>query len=287
MLTRFQVPLGRPKQKKEVKMFKKIVILAAVAIVGITLTACHSKEAKNTIKVGTIAGPETELMNVAIKVAKKRYGLHVVDVSFSDYNTPNAALNDGSLDANMFQHLPYLKSQVEARGYKIVSIGKTFVYPMGIYSKKITQLSQLKNGAKVGIPNDPSNEARALLLLQKAKLIHLKASAGFNATPVDVVENPKHLQFIELSAAQLPRSLNDVAIATINTNYAIPAGLSPRKNSLFVEGVSSPYANIVAAREDNKNDPRLKQLISALHSKEVLQAAKRLFGDGAVPAFTK
>lgn len=266
-------------------MLKKILILAAISIIGITLAACHGKEAKNTIKVGTIAGPETQLMDVAIKVAKKRYGLHVVDVPFSDYNTPNAALNDGSLDANMFQHLPYLKAQVRARGYKIVSIGKTFVYPMGIYSKKITQLSQLKNGDKVAIPNDPSNEARALLLLQKAKLIRLKASASFNATPIDVVKNPKHLQFVELGAAQLPRSLGDVTIAAINTNYAIPAGLSPHKNALLLEGSSSPYANIVASREDNKNDPRLKQLVSALHSKEVLQASKRLFGDGAIPAF--
>lgn len=266
-------------------MLKKILIISVLLVAGLALAACHSKEAKNTIKVGTIAGPETQLMDVAIKVAKKRYGLNVVDVPFSDYNTPNEALNDGSLDANMFQHVPYLNAQIKAHGYKIVPIGKTFVYPMGIYSKKITSLSQLKEGDKVAIPNDPSNEARALLLLQKAKLIRLKPGAGFNATPIDIASNPKHLQFVELGAAQLPRSLSDVTIAAINTNYAIPAGLSPAKDALFVEGPDSPYANIVAAREDNKNDPRLKELVEALHSQEVLKAAKHIFGDGAIAAW--
>lgn len=268
-------------------MLRKIVIIGALLLAGISLTACHSKEAKNTIKVGTIAGPETQLMAVAIKVAKQHYGLTVVDVPFSDYNTPNEALNDGSLDANMFQHLPYLQAQVKARGYKIVALGKTFLYPMGIYSKKITTLAQLKNGAKVAIPNDPSNEGRALLLLQKAHLIRLKKGVGFNATPIDISKNPRHLNFIELGAAQLPRALSDVTIAVINTNYAIPAGLSPAKNALFVEERDSPYANIIAAREDNKNDPRLQELVRALHSKAVLQAAKRIFGDGAIPAFRR
>lgn len=225
-------------------------------------------------------------MEVAQKVALKRYGLHVKIVAFSDYNTPNVALNDGSLDSNMFQDIPYLIPQIKQRGYHIVSVGKTFIYPMGIYSKKISKLSQLKDNAKVALANDPSNEARGLLLLQKAKLIKLKPGATFNATPVDVVKNTKHLQFVELDAAQLPRSLSDVSIATINTNYAVPAGLSPAKDALFEEGSDSPYANIVAARTDNENDSRVKQLVEALHSKPVLAAAKKLFGEGgAIPAW--
>lgn len=266
-------------------MLKKIIISLISGLIIFGLAGCHKKEAKNTIRVGTIAGPETQLMEVAKGVALKRYGLHVHIITFSDYNIPNEALSDGSLDTNMFQHIPYLKAQIKARGYKIVSIGKTFVYPMGLYSKKVTALSQLKKGDKVAIPEDPSNEARALLLLQKAKLIRLKPDASINATPMDIASNPKQLQFIELGAAQLPRSLSDVSLAAINTNYAIPAGLSPSHDALFLEGPDSPYANIVAAREDNKNDPRLKQLVNALHSNQVLQAAKKIFGDGAIPAW--
>lgn len=266
-------------------MLKKILLVITLGLLSLSLVACSQKQSKDTIRVGTIAGPETQLMEVAKDVALKRYGLHVDIVTFSDYNTPNAALADGSIDANAFQHIPFLTAQIQARGYKIVSIGKTFIYPVGIYSKKITQLSQLPDGAKVAIPNDPSNEARALLLLQSAKLIRLKSNAGFNATPVDIASNPKHLQFVQLDAAELPRALSDVTIATINTNYAIPAGLSPAKDALFVESKDSPYANIIVARKDNKNDPRLKQLVAAFQSPEVLAEAKKLFGQGAVPAW--
>lgn len=266
-------------------MWRKIKWVTVMSAIILGLTACHPKTDKDTIRVGTISGPETELMEVAKDVALKRYGLKVEIVTFSDYNTPNEALSDGSLDANMFQHMPYLTAQIQARGYKLVPIGKTFIYPMGIYSKKITQLSQLVDNAKVGIPNDPSNEARALLLLQQAKLIQLKSNVSFNATPTDIANNPKHLQIVQLDAAQLPRALNDVTIAVINTNYAIPAGLSPTKNALVLESSKSPYANLIVARMDNQQDPRLKQLIAAFQSPEVLAAAKKLFGDGAIPAW--
>ena len=264
---------------------KKIIIAIIAALSVLALSACHRKEPANTISVGTIAGPETTLMQVAKKVALKKYGLHVKIVPFSDYAMPNAALSDGSIDANMFQHIPFLESQIKQHDYKIVSIGKTFIYPMGIYSKKLNNLKDLQDGAKVAIPNDPSNEARALLLLQKAKLITLKKDAGFNATPMDIVKNPKHLQFVALQAAQLVRSLGDVAIAVINTNYAIPAGLSPSKNALYVEGADSPYANIVAVQAKNRDNKKAQELVAALHSKAVLAEAKKLFGDGAIPAW--
>lgn len=266
-------------------MWRKLLLIVTLGIFAVGLVACHSKEAKNSIRVGTIAGPETQLMEVAKAVALKRYGLDVTIITFSDYNTPNEALSDGSIDANAFQHIPFLTAQIKARGYKIVSIGKTFIYPVGIYSKKITALSQLPDHAKVAIPNDPSNEARALLLLQSAKLITLKADAGFNATPLDIASNPKQLQFVQLDAAELPRALSDVTIAAINTNYAVPAGLSPVKDALYVERGDSPYANIIAVREDNQNDERLKQLVAAFQSPEVVAEAKKLFGDGAIPAW--
>lgn len=266
-------------------MFRKIVAFS-LGVIGITaLTACHQQGiTKDTIKVGTIAGPETHLMEIAKKVAKKCYGLNVDIIAFSDYNTPNVALNDGSLGANMFQHLPYLQAQIKARGYELIAAGKTFIYPMGIYSKKLQQLGAMPVGAKLAIPNDPSNEARALLLLQKAGLIQLKPNAAVFATTADIASNAKKLQIVTLDAAQLPRALNDVDAAVINTNFAIPAGLRP-STALFREDIDSPYANIVAVRRQDKDMPQVNQLMSALHSAQVLAAAKDTFGDAAIPAW--
>jgi len=266
-------------------MIKKILTIGLLVIALLGINACSKKEGPNTVTVGTIAGPETSLMQVAKKVALKRFGLNVKIVTFTDYSIPNAALNDGSIDANSFQHIPYLKAQIKAHHYKIISVGKTFLYPMALYSKKIKNLSELKPGSKVAIPNDPSNEARALLLLQQAKLIRLRPGAGINATTIDVVENPKHLKFIPLDAPELPRALSDVALAAINTNYAIPFGLSPSKDALFEETKQSPYMNIIAARVNERGSKKIKELVEAYQSKPVLEKAKKLFGDGAIAGF--
>lgn len=261
---------------------KKVLVMLCATL----LAACHSsQENKDTIKVGTITGPETQLMEVAQQVAKQKYGLNVKIVEFTDYIQPNTALNDGSIDANMFQHQPFLDQQIKDRHFKIVAIAKTFVYPMGIYSKKIKDLAQIPAGALVAIPNDPSNEGRALLLLQKAGLIQLKPGTGLYAGPNDVGTNPKHLKFKELDAAQLARSLDDVNIAVINTNYAIPAGLSPTKDAILHEDSDSPYANIVVVRENELNDPRVKQLVAAIQSPEVLKAAQEIFNGQAIAAW--
>jgi len=263
------------------KILKNLFIIGASISV---ITACQSHD-KNTLKVGTISGPETELMEVAQQVAKNKYNLNIDIVEFTDYVQPNAALNDGSIQANMFQHQPYLDQQIKDHHYKLIAIGKTFVYPMGLYSQKIKAPQDIATGALIAIPNDPSNEGRALLLLQKAGLIHLKATAGLFATPNDIDNNPKQLKFKELDAAQLARSLQDVAAAVINTNYAVPAGLSPTKDAIFHEGPDSPYANIIVIREDEKEDPRMKQLVSAFQSDEVSAAAKKVFNDQAIPAW--
>jgi D-methionine transport system substrate-binding protein len=262
------------------KLIKKISFL----LCAISLAACQPHD-KNTIKIGTITGPETELMQVAQEVAKKQFGLNIEIVEFSDYIQPNAALNDHDIDANMFQHKPYLDQQIKDKHYDLVIIGKTFVYPMGIYSKKIKNIRQVKQGAIVSIPNDVSNEGRALLLLQKAKLITLKKEAGIYATTQDVLQNPKQLQFKELDAAQLARTLPDVDLAVINTNYAIPAGLTPTKDALFLEGKDSPYVNIIVIRSDEMNDPRMKQLVTAFQSDAVKKAAQRLFKNQAIAAW--
>lgn len=264
---------------------KKILSVVSVLIMVAGLTGCSHKEGPNTVSVGTISGPETTLMQVAKKVAKKEYGLNVKIVTFSDYVTPNTALADGEIDANAFQHLPYLKAQIKARGFQLVSVGKTFLYPMGIYSKKIDSLHFLKEGAKVAVPNDPSNEARALLLLQKAHLITLKKDVGINATIHDIVKNPKNLKFITLDAAEIPRALHDVTLAAINTNYAVPAGLSPAKDALIEEGTDSPYVNIIAARKDNANTRKVRDLVHAFQSLPVVLEAKKLFGANAIAGF--
>ena len=249
------------------------------------LTACSNQKDPNALRVGTISGPETELMLTASEVAKQKFDLNVKVIELSDYSIPNRALADGSIDANMFQHQPYLTQASKLYGYKLAVVGKTFIYPMGIYSQKIKNLADLPDQALVAIPNDPSNEGRALLLLQKAKLITLKPNANSDATPDDIAENPKNLRFIELDAAFTPRALSDATLAIINTNYAIPAGLFPKRDALFVETKDSPYANLLVARAVDHNKPQLQQLLQALHSPEVLAKAKELFQDQAIPAW--
>lgn len=256
-----------------------------ISCIFLFFIGCNKPAEKNpTLKVGTIAGPETQLMETAKKVAQDKYHLTIEIIEFTDYLTPNTALNDGSIDANVFQHQPYLDQQIKDRGYQLIAIGKTFVYPMGIYSSKIINMKDIPDNATIAIPNDPSNEGRALLLLQKTGLISLKPNIGLYATPNDIATNPKQLQFKELDAAQLPRSLADVDLAIINTNYAIPAGLTPSK-ALFQEDKTSPYANIIAIRINDRNDPRMQQLVKAIQSFEVLQTAKEIFHNEAIAAW--
>jgi D-methionine transport system substrate-binding protein len=258
---------------------RKLALLALFTM----LTACGHKSDPNTLTVGTIAGPETELVQVAAKVAHQQYGLNVKVVEFSDYNLPNAALQDGSLDANVYQHLPYLKSSMKAHGFDLEAIGKTFIYPTGIYSKKVKSINELPNQATIAIPNDPSNESRALVLLEKAGLITLNKKD--NASINDITQNPRQIKLKELDAAQLPRVLDDVDAAIINTTFAIPAGLTPSHDAIFVEGKDSPYANLIVIHRDSAKKQQLNQLVKALNSEPVKQKANDLFGEGAVAAW--
>lgn len=267
------------------KISLRILILISFVMALFLLSACQQKEAANEIKVGTISGPETELMEVAKRVAEKKYDLDIKIVPFTDYTMPNAALSDGSIDANMFQTIPYFDADINARHYRLSIIGKTFIYPMAIYSKKISNIKDTPKDAIVAVPNDPSNEARALLLLQKAGLIKLKPGSGVFATTLDIEKNPLQLRIKQLDAAQLPRVLSDVTLAVINTNYAIPAGLFPTKDSIFMEAKDSPYANVVVVRTADKDNPKFKELVASLHSKAVLNAADKLFHGQAIPAW--
>ncbi|KAB7699418.1 MetQ/NlpA family lipoprotein [Plesiomonas shigelloides] len=262
--------------------FKTLALVSALAG-SLLLTACGQKEAdSNKIKVGVISGAEEQVAEVAKKVAKQQYGLDVELVSFSDYITPNAALADGSLDVNAFQHKPYLDQQIADRGYKLAVVGNSFVYPIAGYSKKIKNVSELTDGASVALPNDPTNLGRSLLLLQAQGLIKLKDGSGLNATLLDVVDNPKKLKLVELEAPQLPRSLDDVDLAIINTTYASQIGLTPPKDGLFVEDKASPYVNLIVAREDNKDAENVQKFVKAFQTEEVYQAANEVFKGGVV-----
>lgn len=268
------------------KKIKFLLYILLSTTLLLTLTACQQKpEAANVIKVGTMAGPDEQMLEVAKNVAKKQFGLDVQIISFSDYTLPNTALNDGSIDANIFQHQPYLDAAIKANNYQLAAIGKTFIFPMGIYSKKYKSVTEIPNNAVVAVPNDPSNESRALLLLSNAGLITLKPNAGINATPIDIVNNPKKLKIKELDAAQLPRVLPDVAIAVINNNYAIPAGLNPTKDAIYLEKTDSPYANIIVVRTADKNQPKLIDLVKVMHSPEVLAESKKIYAGQAIPAW--
>lgn len=276
-------------------MFRiKYYAISVLACFAILFTAgCHQSKNRgdDEIYVGTIAGPETDLMKVAQDVAKQKYHLNIKIITFEDYNTPNTALADGAIDANMFQHQPYLDYVVENKHYPIMSIGKTFIYPMGIYSHKYKSLETVPVGAIVAIPNDPSNGARALRLLNTAGLIQLGDKSGAHSkndvqlTIKDISDNPKKLVLKELDAAQLPRALDDVDIAVINTNFAIPAGLKPKKDAIFLETKDSPYANVVVVRTSEKDLPKFKHLMEALNSKEVLDKADHLFDGQAIAAW--
>ncbi|WP_454727124.1 MULTISPECIES: MetQ/NlpA family ABC transporter substrate-binding protein [Cupriavidus] len=242
---------------------------------------------RTKIKVGVSVGNAEQTFEVVRKVAA-RDGLDIQVITFSDYLQPNEALAAGDLDANAFQHKPFLDSQIKARGYKIVPVGLTLTAPLGIYSRTYKSVAQLPQGARIGIQNDPSNGNRALLLLQKAGLIKLKPGVGengVNATPLDVVENPKKLRLIELDAAQLPRALDDLAAASINNDYAYRAGLSLQRDTIAVEDARGPYANLIATRAEDKDKPWVKKLVKAYQSEEVRRFIETEFKGSLIPAF--
>jgi D-methionine transport system substrate-binding protein len=255
-----------------------------LALALISLALAGAAGAQDTLRIGVTAGPHAQIAEVAKKVAA-RDGLTLQIVEFNDYIQPNAALDAGDLQANSYQHLPFLQSQIQARGYKIVAVGDTVSFPMGFYSRKVKSLADLPKGAKVGIQNDPSNSGRALALLQKYGVIRLRPGAGISATVADVVENPKGLQIVQIEAAQLPRSLDDLDASAINTNYAIQAKLVPTRDAIAIEDARNPYANLLAVRAQDKDKPWVAKLVKAFQSPEVKQFVESTFAGSMVPAF--
>ncbi|WP_108501469.1 MetQ/NlpA family ABC transporter substrate-binding protein [Paracoccus indicus] len=220
------------------------------------------------IKVGVSPGEHAEIMEEVAKVAEPM-GLNIDVIEFSDYVVPNTALADGDLDANSFQHRPYLENQMKDRGFDLTEVATTITTPMGIYSDQLTSVDDLEDGAQVAIPNDPTNGGRALLLLQDLGVITLAEGTGLVPSPLDVQDNPKNLNFLELDAAQLPRALADADIAIINTNYALASGLSPRNDSIAMEKADSPYVNIIVVQEGRQDEPWVKTLVEAYQSDEI------------------
>ncbi|WP_286209029.1 MetQ/NlpA family ABC transporter substrate-binding protein [Azospirillum sp. A1-3] len=257
--------------------------LASLLAGAATLAVAFGASAE-TIKVGVTAGPHAQILE-AVKPIAAKDGLDIQILEFTDYVIPNQALAGGDLDANSFQHQPYLDNQVKDRGFDLVSVGKTVVYPIGIYSKKVKSLDELQPGAKVAIPNDPTNGGRVLLLLQAKGLIKLKDGGTLKASPIDIVENPKKLEIVELDAAQLPRSLDDVTVAAINTNFALEAGIDPVKDAIAREAADSPYANVIAVRKADKDKPWVAKLVKAYQSPEVKEFILTKFKNAVVPAF--
>ncbi len=237
-----------------------------------------------TIRVGVTPGPHAQIMEKVKDVAASK-GLDIQIQEFSDYVIPNMALADGALEANSFQHQPYLDNQVLDRKFDIVSVAQTVNYPMGMYSKKLKAIAELADSSTIAIPNDPTNGARALLVLADNGLIKLDPAKGLNVSMLDVTENAKNLKFVELDAAQLPRSLEDVEAAVINTNYAMEAGLDPAKDPIIREGEKAPYFNIIAVRTADKNAPWVKDFIDAYHSPEVKTFIDETFKGSVVPAW--
>ncbi len=242
---------------------KKLILAASLAALFSASAALAE-----SIKIGVTPGPHAQIMEKVKEVAAKK-GLDIEILEFSDYVVPNQALADGDLNANSFQHQPYLDNQIADRGYEIVSVGPTVNFPMGVYSKKVKSLDELADGAKVSIPNDPTNGGRALLVLADKGLIKVDAAKGLKIGPADVTENPKNIEFVELDAAQLPRSLDDVDASVINTNYAIEAGLNPKTDSIAIEGEKAPYVNVIAVRAADKEAAWLKTLLESYHNDEI------------------
>ncbi|WJF91011.1 MetQ/NlpA family ABC transporter substrate-binding protein [Paraburkholderia bonniea] len=260
------------------------LILKLVALVGAAALFTGAAQADEVIKVGVTGGPHAQLMEV-VKGVAARQGLTLKIIEFSDYVQPNAALAGGDLDANSYQHEPYLQAQIKDRGYKLLKIADTVTYPMGIYSKKVKSLAELPAGAKIAVPNDPTNGGRALLLLQKQGLLKLRPEAGLKATPLDIVSNPKKLKIIELDAAQIPRSLGDVDAAAVNTNFAMEAGLKPKQDAIALEDPKGPYVNILVIRAVDRNKPWVAKLIAAYHSPEVKQYIENKYGGAVIAAW--
>ena len=273
-------------------MKKTVWALAGLLALGALVAGCsgekkeaaQSSDKKVVLKVGATPVPHAEILN-EIKPLLAKDGIDLQIIEFTDYVKPNLSLNDKEIDANFFQHEPYLKKFAADRKLDLVNLVAVHIEPMGVYSKKLKDIKSVPDGAKVAIPNDPTNGGRALNILAKAGLIKLQDGVGISATVGDIVENPKNLKITEAEAAMLPRTLDDVDLAVINSNFAMEAKLNPTKDALFIEPKDSPYANIVAVRKGDENRKEIQALKKALTSPEVKKFIEEKYKGAVIPAF--
>jgi len=272
---------------------KLTAILSFSLILVLLITACTPAQTQTEsstlkVKVGASPVPHAEILAYIRDNLAEAAGLEIEIVEFTDYVQPNLALNDGQLDANFFQHLPYLENFNANRGTDLVSIANVHIEPLGIYSKTVTDLSQVPDGAVITIPNDDTNGGRALNLLAANGFITLKPDAGFSATVADIADNPKNLKISELEAAQLVRALDDAVLAVINGNYALEGGLIPSKDALALESSeNNPYVNILAVKRGSENDEAILALVKLLTSPEVKAFIEEKYAGSVLPAFGK
>ena len=279
-------------------MKKVLALIAALVVATLAFAGCGGSQSSSsssssaaqtsgtkTLKVGATAVPHAEILEAAKPLLEKE-GIKLDIVEFNDYVQPNLALNDKELDANFYQHDPYLQNFMEEhKEVKLVSAGGVHIEPMGIYSKKVKDLKDLKDGATISIPKDPTNGGRAQLLLENAGLLKHKDGVKEKATLQDIAENTKNFKFQEVEAAQVPRTLDDVDAAIINSNFAMQVQLDPTKDSLFIEDSTSPYVNIVAVRQGDENRPEIQALMKVLHSQEIKDFINNKYKGAVVPAF--
>ncbi|WP_030695490.1 MetQ/NlpA family ABC transporter substrate-binding protein [Streptomyces albidoflavus] len=274
-------------------MRKTLLTAAAGALtLGLTLTACGSGSgsddasgAGGPLVVGATPTPAGEILAYVKQNLAKDAGLDLDVKEFTDYVLPNTALQEGTLDANLYQHQPYLDEFNQSKGTELVALDEIYLPPTGVYSEKVKDIADLQKGATVAVPNDVTNEGRALNLLAEEGLIELKKGAGADASPSDIAKNPKNLTIKELDPAQLPRSLSDVDAAAINNNFALDAGLSPREDAILLEKAKdNPYNNVLAVKKGNENDPRVKKLAELLTSPEVKKFIEDTYKGSVIPA---
>lgn len=262
----------------------KKLIIGLMLTLSLALVGCGNGNDEKTITVGASPEPHSKILE-QVKDDLKNEGYELKIKDYSDYVQPNLAVENGEIDANFFQHEPYLENFIKERGSELISVGKIHIEPMGLYSKKIKSLDELQKGAKISIPNDATNGGRALLLLEKNNLIKLDEKAGYNATEKDIVENPKEIKIQALEAAQLSRTLDDVDASVINGNYALEADFNPVKDAIILEEKNSPYANVLVVKKGNENQEKIKALVKALQSDKVKKYIEDNYDGGVIPSF--
>lgn len=285
---------------EEMKMNKKFLSLILALALSASLTACGSSDTTETandadssdttetvtLKVAASPTPHAEILE-QVKPILAEQGIDLVITEYGDYIVPNTAVDEGDEDANYFQHTPYLEQFNAENGTDLVSAGKIHYEPMGIYAGKTASLEELPDGATIAVPNDATNEARALQLLAAQGLIEIDPEAGLNATPNDITSNPKNLEFTELDAAMIPNTIEEFDLNVINSNYALQAGLNPAEDALASEDAASDaaqtYANIIAVKAGHENDPAIVALVDALHSEEIQEFINTTYAGSVLP----